>query len=161
MVGGIDRSHELDRVFGLGVEPAVVSSPGGRLDARVPVRKKPRSRSTFTGLVRVRAPAWSSLLVAAAAPVRRIRGCWDDRESLNIPASEAHAAAWLFRAQPSVPGGMLVGARVSGVLDAVGRVDLDAAANGFITVANAGFLLAAVLIQPPFAPWRWCRSQLL
>ena len=91
-----------------------------------------------------------SLVAAGAAAAVGFVAAGTIVKLLNIPASEAHAAAWLFRASSLCLGGMLVGAGVSGVLDAVGRVDLDAAANGFITVANAGFLLAAVLIQPTF-----------
>jgi len=143
-------------LFGLGVKPAVVSVLGRSLgyarasaeDAEVVNHLNQAGSCARTGMVLSLVTAGVSVAVglAVAGPIVKL---------LHVPDSQAYAALWLFRASSLCLGGMLVGAAVSALLDAAGRVDLDAAANGFVTATNAGFLLVAVLIQPSFRSLAW------
>jgi O-antigen/teichoic acid export membrane protein len=143
-------------LFGLGMAPAVVSVLGRSLgharasvdDAEASEHLGQAGSCARAGLVLSLATGCVAVLVGyfIAEPLAHL---------IHVPAAEIAAAVFLFRASSVCLGGMLVGGGVSAVLDAVGRVDLDAAAKGFVTVANALCLLAAVLVRPDFRTLAW------
>lgn len=138
-------------LFGLGIAPAVVSVLGrllgeARASAEDPEVREHLSRAgscARAGIALSLATGCVAVLVgfAIAGPIVDL---------LHVPSAEHGSAIFLFRASSLCLGGMLVGGGISAVLDAVGRVDLDAAANGVVTVANAVLLLVAVMIRPDF-----------
>jgi len=141
----------LGALFGLGIAPAVVSVLGRSLgEARGSVDGPEASKHLSAagscaraGLVLALATGCVTFLVcfAVAGPIVDL---------IHVPAAERTSAVFLFRASGLCLGGMLVGGGIAAVLDAVGRVDLDAAAIGVVTVVNALLLLAAVMIRPDF-----------
>ena len=141
----------LGALFGLGIAPAVVSVLGRSLgEARGSVDEPEASKHLSAagscaraGLVLALATGCATFLVcfAVAGPIVDL---------IHVPAAERTSAVFLFRASGFCLGGMLVGVGIAAVLDAVGRVDLDAAAIGVVTVVNALLLLAAVMIRPDF-----------
>jgi O-antigen/teichoic acid export membrane protein len=143
-------------LFGLGIAPAVVSVLGrslgrARASATCPEASEHLMQAgscARAGLMLSLAIGCGTVLVgfAIARPIVNL---------IHVPATESPGALFLFRASTLCLGGMLVGGGVSAVLDAVGRVDLDAAANGFVTLTNALFLLVAVLIRPTFHTLGW------
>jgi O-antigen/teichoic acid export membrane protein len=146
----------MSALFGLGITPAVVSVMGRSLGQARASEKDPEASEHLSqagscaraGLVLSLVTGCVAVLVgfAIAGPIVDL---------VHVPAAERAAALFLFRASSLCLGGMLVGGGISAVLDAVGRVDLDAAANGVVTVANALCLLVAVLIRPDFRTLAW------
>ena len=138
-------------LFGLGIAPAIISLLGRSLgearasgeDSEVREHLSQAGSCARTGLVLSLATGCVSVLVgfAIAGPIVDL---------IHVPAAERASAVFLFRASSFCLGGMLVGSGISAVLDALGRVDLDAVANGVVTVANAMLLLVAVMIRPDF-----------
>lgn len=143
-------------LFGLGVAPAVVSVLGRSLGSARASTGDPEAAEHLhhagscarAGLALSLAAAGISILVgfSIARPIVDL---------LKVPPAQVESALWLFRASCLCLGGMLLGGGMVALLEAYGRVDMSAAANGLVTVSNAVFLLVAVLVQPSFHSLAW------
>ena len=153
---GLTVPTNMAALFGLGIAPAVVSVLGRSLgQARASAEDPEASEHLSQAGSCARAGLALSLATGCVAVLVGIAIAGPIVDLIHVPAVERTAALFLFRASSFCLGGMLVGGGISAVLDAVGRVDLDAIATGFVTVANALFLLAAVLIRPDFHSLAW------
>jgi O-antigen/teichoic acid export membrane protein len=141
----------MNSLFGLGIAPAIVSMSGRSLgQARACAEDSTASEHLSQAGSSARAGLVLSLASGGVAVVVGFAIAGPIVDLIHVPAAQMAGALFLFRASSICLGGMLVGGGMSAVLDAVGRVDLDAAANGFVTVGNALCLLAVVLIRPDF-----------
>ena len=138
-------------LFGFGVSSSVVSILGRSLGR---ARACPDEAAAGRHLGDAGGCARSGLLLSGVAAVVAVAVGWAVSgpmvELLHVPAAQAADAQWLFRASSLCLGGMLLGAGITAVLEAVGRIDLSAAALGIVAVSNALFLLVAVLVRPDF-----------
>jgi O-antigen/teichoic acid export membrane protein len=145
----------LGAFFGLGVSPAVVSLLGRSLGLAFSGTASEASERLSEAGTCARAGLLFSLIAAMLA----VGGGWALAATvvgvLHVPHAQAQAAVLLFRASSLCLGGMLLGAGLTAVLEAVGRLDLSAIANAGVTLANAGFLVVAVLVRPAFDTLAW------
>lgn len=148
---GLTAPTGMGGLFGLGIAPAIVSVLGRSLgQARAGTKDTEVSKHLNQAGSCARAGLMLSLVTGLGAVLVGFAIARPIVELIHVPAAESTAAIFLFRASSLCLGGMLVGGGITAVLDAVGRVDLDAATSGVVTVANALMMLVAVLVRPDF-----------
>ena len=143
-------------LLGFGVGPAIVSQVGRAIGrARAVAEGEQAAQHLHTAGSSALAGVGLSLVSAAVSLLIGWLAGGAVVDLLRVPHDQVAAATFLFRASCGCLAGMLIGAGLSALLDAVGRVDLSAIAGGVVTVSNSLFLCVAVLVAPGFRSLGW------